>query len=177
MQELVKKAIISFRDILIPINYEKGDLLIRENSSSKNIFLVEKGLLRSFYFVKGKDVTAYFANDYNIIGAIDSIIKDKNSIYNIEALENSFVYLLKYQEMENYLDHNPKLERLVRQISQFLYYDLVQRMESMTFLTAKERYDNLISKYPSILNKASLGHIASYLGITQETLSRVRSQR
>ncbi|WP_439483649.1 hypothetical protein [Cyclobacterium plantarum] len=79
--------------------------------------------------------------------------------------------------MECFLEENQEHERLVRKVSQLLFLDLVERLEGMMFLSAKERYDHLLTRYPSIAQQISLGHIASYLGITQETLSRIREQK
>ena len=150
-------------------------MLHRAADISYNLYLVQSGILRSYYYVDGKDVTAHFALEYGIIGAADSIIKNKPSRYFIESLENSRVYILDYRGMESFLDQHPHLERLARKFSQSLYIDLVERLEGMTFLSAKEKYNHLLTRYPGITQRAGLGHIASYLGITQETLSRVRA--
>ncbi|NQZ75195.1 MAG: Crp/Fnr family transcriptional regulator [Ekhidna sp.] len=143
--------------------------------TGNKIFLVKEGVLRSYYLADGKDITAHFAMEFGLIGAVDSIIKGKKSRYFIEALENSKVYCLNNSELETYLDNHPKLERIARQISQALYMDLVERLEGLSFLTAKEKYKHLLNRYPNIDQRVNLGHIASYLGISQETLSRVRS--
>lgn len=175
MEELVKEVIHEFEEILTPVSYKQGELLHRQHELGKLIYIVKRGVLRSYYYIDGKDITAHFAMDYSIIGPIDSLVKGKRSLYNIEALEPSEVYLLDYSEMEAFLDHNLHLERLARKISQYLYIELVERLEHMTFLSAKERYDRLLHQHPQIIHRVNLGHIASYLGITQETLSRVRS--
>ncbi len=176
MKHLIEEALEVFKPVLQRRIYKKGAIIQGEEESSNMIFLVRNGILRSYYFVDGKDVTAHFAMEYGIIGAVDSILKGQRSLYSIQALEESEVYQLRSDDMEAILDGNPHLERLARQISQWLYLDLVERVERMTFLTAKERYDHLLSRYPEITQRVSLGHIASFLGITQETLSRVRSQ-
>lgn len=174
MEELIKQIIIAFEEILTTARYERGEVIHQFNTTCNKIFIVKSGILRSYYFQNGNDITAHFAMEYNIIGAVDSILKQKKSLYTIEALEDSEVLLMDYHEMEWFLNKNPEFERLARQVSQFLYLDLVERLEGMMFLTAKERYDHLITRYPTITQQVSLGHIASYLGITQETLSRVR---
>ncbi len=176
MEDLFQQVITCFSPILRLHRFDKGELLHKENTMGQDLFLVQSGALRSFYYVDGKDVTAHFALEKGIVGAADSIIRGKRSRYNIETLEPSEVYVLDYTEMESFLDQHPQLERLARQFSQLLYMDLVERLEGMTFLTAKERYDHLIERYPTITQRVNLGHIASFLGITQETLSRVRSQ-
>ena len=177
MEELIKQIIIVFDEVLTAVHYDRGEIVHQSDTTCNKIFIVKSGLLRSYYYKDDKDITAHFAMDYSIVGAVDSIIKHGKSLYNIEALEDSEVLLMDYKEMESFLDLNPKHERLARQVSQLLYLDLVERFEGMMFLTAKERYDHLLGRYPAIIQQVNLGHIASYLGITQETLSRIRSLR
>lgn len=176
-QQLFQEVRTQFSPILETRHFEKDKLLHEENKICYNIFLVESGALRSFYHADGRDVTAHFALEYGIVGAADSIIRGTSSRYNIETLEVSKVHVLDYTEMEAFLDERPQLERLARKFSQLLYIDLVERLEGMTFLSAKERYDHLIARYPTITQRVNLRHIASYMGITQETLSRVRGKR
>ena len=176
MKELFQEVLIEFSPILQSDFYKRGKLLHQENSVSFNLYLVQSGVLRSFYYVDGRDVTAHFALEYGVVGAADSIIRGKKSRYSIEVLEDCEVSIINYQELETFLDDNPSLERLARRFTQFTYMDLVERLEGMTFLSAKERYDHLIARYPNITQRVSLGHIASFLGITPETLSRVRGQ-
>jgi len=176
MEGLFQEILTHFSPILKLNHFEKGQLLHQANKVSVELYLVHSGALRSFYYVEGKDVTSHFALDYGVVGPADSIIKRKRSRYNIEALENSSVFVLNYDDMESFLDENPMLERLARQFTQLLYMDLVERIEGMTFLSARERYLHLMARSPDITQRVSLGHIASYLGITQETLSRVRAK-
>lgn len=177
MEELIKQIILVFDEILTSVHYQRGELVHQSDTRCNKIFIVKSGILRSYYFQNANDITAHFAMRYGIIGAVDSILKKKKSLYNIEALSESDVLLLDYNEMECYLEENPEHERLARKVSQLLYLDLVERFEGMMFLSAKERYDHLITRFPSITQQISLGHIASYLGITQETLSRIRKQK
>ena len=177
LENLINTAIQEFQSITTLQKVKRGQILNKEEETNLNLYLVKEGLLRSFYFIDGKDITVHFALEYSIIGAVDSITTRKKSIYNIEALEDSIVYKMNYLELENYLDQYPRLERIARQISQHLYFDLVQRVNDLTFLSAKEKYNKLLLKHPAIIQRVNLGHIASFLGITIETLSRVRAQR
>jgi CRP-like cAMP-binding protein len=174
-QELFNQVILHFSTILSGNRVRKGELLQQENTLSYRLYFVKKGALRSFYLVDGRDVTAHFAFENGIVGAADSIIRGKKSRYAIEALEDSELYVMDYRKMEQLLASNPALERWARLVSQHLYIELVERLEGMIFLPASERYHQLISRYPNLDQKVNLGHIASYLGISQETLSRVRS--
>ncbi len=176
MKELFQRALADLAPILQSDSYEKGALLHQENTVSFNVYFVQSGALRSFYYVDGRDVTAHFALEYGVVGAADSIIRRKKSRYNIEVLEDCQVSVLDYQELELFLNQNPGLERLARKLTQMIYMDLVERLEGMTFLSAKDRYEHLTTRYPDITQRVSLGHIASFLGITPETLSRIRGQ-
>lgn len=177
MIDLFEEILEQFAPISRPASYEKGALLHQVNTTCYNLFLVKTGALRSFYYLEGRDISAHFALEYGIVGAADSIIRGTKSRYAIEAMEPSAVVVLDYRALESYLDQNPQLERLARQFTQYLYIDIVERLEDRTFCTARERYDKLLKRHPDITQRVSLGHIASYLGITQETLSRVRAQR
>ncbi|MBL4649976.1 MAG: hypothetical protein JKY03_09605 [Aureispira sp.] len=75
------------------------------------------------------------------------------------------------------LDQNPTYEKFVRLFLEQIYIDLAERVEDLLFYNAKDRYDNLMLKNPSLFQRVNLGHIASYIGVTQETLSRIRAQK
>lgn len=177
MNELIQAAHSAFAPILSRRSAAKGTLLVRPGDRSTRLFLVTSGLLRSFHLVKAKEVNAHFALEGGVIGAVDSILYARETRYGIEALEDTDCFVLDHVEMEAFLDAHPEHERIVRRITQHLYADLVERFEGMLFLSAKDRYEHLLARYPGISQRVSLGHIASYLGMTQETLSRVRGER
>lgn len=177
MEALTKQLISVFGSILSPVSYKKGAVVQEGNSLGDSLFIVQSGLLRSYYFQNGTDITAHFAVPFGIVGAVDSILKQQRSIYWIEALQCSEVLQLNYGQMEAFLEDNPEYERVARQVLQMLYLDLVERFEGLMFLNAQERYMHFCRRYPDLIQNASLGHIASYLGMTQETLSRVRRSK
>lgn len=140
------------------------------------MYFVKFGVVRAFYHRDGKDVTAHIAIDQGAITAIDSFIQRKPSRYNIESLEDSTLIVLNYRELTQFLLENPQHERTARVFLEKIYIDLAERIESLLFHTAQERYEKLVKQNPSIVQRVNLGHIASYLGISQETLSRVRAR-
>jgi len=166
----------NFDEIITEHTFTKGEILQRDNSFKHNIFIVHSGLLRSFYFHDGKEVTALFALENGLIGPGDSILKNKKSKYNIEALETSTVLILNYKELDNFIKGDAIKERLIRHIVQLIYIESVERLENLIFYSAKERYDHLIAHFPDLNQRVNQGHIASFLGITQETLSRIRGK-
>jgi CRP-like cAMP-binding protein len=165
-----------FQNILVPLSYPKNHLLHVENKVCRHSYIIEKGAARIYHFKEGKDITSHFAFEGEAITAIDSLLQRKRSKYNIELLEDSTLYSVSYEAMENLYQKSIIHERYGRLFLQQVYVELVERMEDIQFHTAQERYDNLLIKQPHILQRVALKHIASYLGITQETLSRVRAK-
>ena len=166
----------SFDEIMEYTEFSAGTIVHQAGFVCNKLFFVEKGALRAFYYFKGNDVTAHFATEKGSITAPDSFIKGTASKYYIEALTNSKVYMVRKSSLEQYLIANPQLERLARKYTEEIYMEMLDRVESMVFLTAVERYQKLLKSHPKIDQKVNLGHISSYLGITQETLSRVRNR-
>lgn len=153
-----------------------GTKLQEAGSICNELIFVEKGALRAYYYFKGKDITAHFATERGSITAPDSFVKGIASKYNIEALTDSSIFILHKSLFNRYLELHPKLEKLVRKYTEEVYLELLERVEAIVFLTAQERYAQFLDKHPGLDQIVNLGHISSYLGITQETLSRVRGK-
>jgi CRP-like cAMP-binding protein len=175
MYQVFEKVLNDFSSIMESKHYKKGELIHENNSICDYLFLVRSGILRSYYYKDGKDITAHFAIDRGITGAIDSFIQRKKSRYNIHALEDSEVWRINYYVLEEFLQNNPQHERTARIFTQEIYLELAERVESIIFHDAQERYNKFMEKHPSIIQRVNLGYIASFLGIAQETLSRVRA--
>lgn len=161
--------IVSFKAV------KKGEIIHHPATICNSLFLVQSGLLRVYYLKDGKDITAHFALENETITAIDSYIQRKQSKYTIEALEDSTVLVLNKKDIDALVLRKPKHEKVLTIFLEQIYIDLVDRIESLLFYSSEERYHNLIEKQPELLLRANLGHIASYIGISQETLSRVRA--
>jgi CRP-like cAMP-binding protein len=156
----------------------KKRLLHDEGQICQRIYFVEKGLVRAFYYKDdGKDITDWFAPENSFITAVDSFFQQKPSRYFLELLEDSVLYSLTYTELESLYNTDPQLERLGRLILLEVFEKSVNRTIALQFQTAQERYQSFAQTYPTLLQRAPLGHIASFLGITQETLSRVRARK
>ncbi len=162
----------SFTEVKLP----KGTQILSQGRTCKKLYYIEKGLGRSYYYnEKGKDVTVWFFSDNNIMVSVESFFQQKPSLYHMELLEDSKLYYITYQDLQRLFDKYHSIERFGRLLAIQLLTDVVDKLNAIQFQTAKERYQFLIKKYPDIAYRAPLGHIASYLGITQETLSRIRA--
>jgi len=163
-----------FNELMQPLFFLKGHILHAEYKVCKHSYFIKEGAARAYHFKDGKDITSHFAFEGEAITAIDSLNGAKSK-YNIELLEDSTLFSISYEDMENLYQKSILHERLGRLFLQQVYIDLVERIEDLQFHTAQERYEVLMKKHPKILQRVALKHISSYLGITQETLSRIRA--
>jgi CRP-like cAMP-binding protein len=168
--------ISDFQKIMKKESFSKNSILHKEGTICNHVFLIEKGIARAFYHKDGKDITAHFAIESGTITAIDSFIQRKRSRYNIELLEDSEVISISHQAMHQLLEEKPHYEKYIRLFLEQIYIDLAERIEDLLFHTAKERYNKLMKNTPNLIQRIHLKHIASFIGITQETLSRIRKQ-
>ncbi|MFY0690233.1 MAG: Crp/Fnr family transcriptional regulator [Cyclobacteriaceae bacterium] len=169
-QELLER----FQKSIETEHINKGETVLKEGETSNKLYFIEQGLMRSFYMRDYKEVTCWFAFEGEHITGIDSFFQRTPSKYGIEAIEDSLVNSISYDVMNEFLDQFHSFERIVRLVLTGAYFDLVDRVEMLQFLTTHERYEKIAELKPSLLHRAPLGQIASYLGMTQETLSRIR---
>ena len=167
-------AQIAINSITIHTKVPKNTLLLRNGDICKHFHFLGSGLARVFYYKDGKDITAWFAGANAIASAIDSLFTGKPSMYNIELLEESDIFSLHYAMLEPIFQAYPAVERVGRLLVTENYLLLDERMKMFAFCTAEERYDLLTTQFPNVMQRVKLGHIASYLGISQEHLSRIR---
>ena len=142
----------------------------------KTIYFINKGVARIYYYKDGIDVTDSFALENNIIARVESLFTGKPSRKGIQVLEDSEIVAIDANKLFKLYDNLPLVERLFRKVFEASHVDTVNRIEGIQFHTAEERYKALLQDTPDIIQRVPLKYIASYLGITQVSLSRIRSQ-
>lgn len=152
----------------------KNQILQEIGQRCRTIYFVKEGLARIFYLKDGIEVTEYFAFENNLIIRAESLFTGKPSKKAIQALENTVFISIPSDALFQLFDQMPEIERLFRKIIEQAYVATVNRMEAIQFQTAEERYALLLEEKPDLINRIPLKHIASYLGITQVSLSRIR---
>ena len=155
--------------------YQKGELLSKQSQYNNTVFFVEEGLLRMFYYENGKDITTNFYSEGKITANIDTLFKNQPTRNNIETLEKSIITTCNFNKLEELCSVSLTAANFSRYILGNLMIEMSRRISSLQFMTAKEKYIQLLEENPNIILRAPLGMIASYLGISQETLSRIRS--
>lgn len=154
----------------------KGHVLVRQNTICDCVYFVEKGLTRTYYIKKGKDVTDWICAENSFACSILSFITRKPDRRIIELLEPSVLWSLHHDDLERLYTKYHDIENLGRHLVGFGLIQVQQRFDDLHFSTASERYRNLLKTNPGYINRVPLGILASYLGMTQETLSRMRSK-
>ncbi len=154
-------------------DYKKKTQLLIEGYSVNDLFYVEKGLVRVYYLKDGKEITDWFGTGDTYLTSILGFYQNKKSTQYIETIEDSVIYTIKKSEIERFCKNNPEIEREYRQIITNHLIRLQQRITALQFYSASERYQLLLRKNPYVVKRASRTDIASYLGISLETLSRV----
>ncbi|MBQ4386205.1 MAG: Crp/Fnr family transcriptional regulator [Prevotella sp.] len=161
--------------ILIPRKVQKGELLLKEGEVCKSIYWIAKGLLRQFYFKNGKELTEYMATENTIVMSIESLFREAPSHQQIQALEPTIIFELPKFALEREAVRNVNIQMLYRKILEESLIISQVHADMLRFESAQERYAKLVKRSPQLVLRAPLVYIASYLQMTPETLSRVRT--
>lgn len=167
----ILKSHISRREVA------KGELILEHGEICKHLYYVESGFTRIFYYKNGKEITEWFAGERDMLFSITSFLKQQPSNLIIEATEDTRLIQFSREVYSSLSKTNIEASNLMMKMFAFSLMLSQERMDSIQFETAEKRYDKLISSQPKIFLKATLQHIASYLGITPETLSRIRNKK
>jgi CRP-like cAMP-binding protein len=154
---------------------QKGRDLQPVGHTCRTIYYINQGLARIYYFKDDIDVTECFAFENQIIARVESLFSGKPSRKGIQMLEASEVVAINATQLFQLYDTFPDIERLFRKIFEAGYVETVNRIESLQFHSAEERYRDLLQTSPDILKRVPLKLVASYLGITPVSLSRIRA--
>lgn len=158
-----------------PVTLGKGQLVFRANKLEQSIYFMAKGIARVYYFYGATDVTLCFATEGEALVSLASYIQQKPGYENIELLETSTLFRLKTTDLHQLYTADIHVANWGRKLAEQELIKTEERLISKQFKSARERYKELIQLRPDLLHRVQLGHIASYLGISQVTLSRIRA--
>jgi len=161
----------------VPKKVRKKQFLLHEGEVCRNIGFVNSGCLREYTIDnKGSEHIIQFAIEDWWISDPNSFLSGLPSTYNIDALEDSEVLLLEKSAREKLLDSCPKMERFFRILIEANFVTTQRRITDSLSTSAEERYLKFIKTYPKLIEQVSQNQIASYLGITPQSLSRIRKE-
>lgn len=154
----------------------KNEYLLTEGNICRHLYFLQQGALRGFYNLDGKEITHWFGFENDFVISFHSFITQEAAVENIQLLEGSILWSISKNTLSGLYNQYHEIERLVRIAYEKYYIRLEERFVNAQFKSATERYESLLIQAPHIIERIPLGHIASYLGISQETLSRIRSK-
>ncbi|MBQ7470979.1 MAG: Crp/Fnr family transcriptional regulator [Prevotella sp.] len=161
--------------ILVPMKFAKGEMILKEGEICENIYFIDYGLIRQFYFKNGKEVTEHLGEDHSIFMCIESLFKEEPSYLQVEALEPTLVYAMPKRDLEVVALHNVNIQMMYRKILEESLIISQIHADLVRFESAQSRYEKMCKLNPKVILRAPLVYIANYLQMTPETLSRVRS--
>lgn len=165
-----------FANIIQCKKYHKGDIIWGEGEVCNSLLYIEQGLLRQYYVRHGKNVTEHLSYEGNgVVWCIESYFHRTPTHLSMEALEPSVVWEIPRDLMEDISDTNCDISYLYRRFFEDSLILSQVKADMLRFESAKERYSRLMQLFPEIIKRAPLTYIASYLQMSLETLSRVRS--
>ncbi len=172
---LSEKAIKTISEISKSVFVKKNKDLQPIGHTCKTIYFIVKGSARIYYYKDDIDVTECFTFENHIIARVESLFSGRPSRKAIQIMEDTELIAISAIPLFKLYDTFPDIERLFRKIFESAYVETVNRVESLQFHTAEERYLALLNETPDVLQRVPLKYIASYLGITQVSLSRIRA--
>ncbi len=172
---LSENTIQALREKLTVCRFPKRYRLIEANKYCKSAYFIEKGMTRSFWLVNGEEITTSFSSEGGIVFSMDELYYDSVSEEFVEALEDIVAYRIALTDLQELFRTNIELANWGRIIHQNEYRRLHRSHKERLTLAAKERYEEFRRQFPEVCQRVQLGYIASYLGITLSTLSRLRA--
>ena len=152
-------------------------MLLEEGKIADKLYFIRKGCLRLFFYNEGKDITFQFFFEGDFVASFDSLYKGTPSLFSLESIEPSEVMFIKKENFYNEIENNSSLRKVYEEkiIERFSFYQhlFLSRIKN----TPQQRYEELLKEYPNIIQRVPQHYIASYLGITPVSLSRIRNRR
>ena len=152
----------------------RRQILVEDLSRSEYLHFIESGVLRAYFSHKGKTITDWFGQENMIIGPVQRRFAQRDTRHVVEALEQTRVYSVRFYHLQDLYQQFHDVERLGRMIAIQSLMHLQRKLDYMQLMSAAERYRQFRVDYPQLSNNLPLGMIASFLGMNQVTLSRIR---
>ena len=151
-------------------------ILIRAGKFDRHVYFIERGITRSYILHEGKEITTWFSLEGDAVCGSWDLYRNKSGFEYVETLEPTVVYSISIESLNNLYIRNIDIANWMRVLQQENFLWLQDMHINRLILPVKERYIELLQRFPSLFQRINLGYIASYLGTTLPTLSKIRSE-
>lgn len=159
------------------VSFDKGEMIIDADRVCTKSYYLLSGLARTYFIKDGREICEYFSTENEWANSPRSWRIGKTDIYFVDAIEDIIALKINVDDMRFLFDNYPELNKYGRLGMVTILDQLIERITSFRFTTAKEKYDHFKQTYPKVYHRIPLGMAASYMGISQETLSRLRAKK
>ncbi|TDO20864.1 Crp/Fnr family transcriptional regulator [Pedobacter duraquae] len=173
--DLPEESRILLQACIVEVNFPKGHVLIEAGKIESSVFFIKKGIVRAFSEVESNSVTFWFGTEGDTILSIENYVANRRSYESIELLDDSQLYQIRTDKLQELYHVDIHLANWGRKLVEYELIKTEKRLITMQVKSAADRYTELMEKSPDLLRRAKLIHLASYLGITQVSLSRIRA--
>lgn len=174
---LTKEAGAAFFACLEPLSFPKKSIIVEPENSAPILYFITAGAIREYIINdKGNDISVWFGFENDVAVCLASFISGRPSFTGLQALEDVETFGIHRDSLYKIYDDYPEIERLSRLLTERYFVATEAYRRGFHHLSAAQRYDELISNSPEIIQRIPLTHIASYLGVSLETLSRIRAK-
>lgn len=160
-----------------PLIIKRNTKLLSQDETCNKLYFISEGCIRTYYLTKqGNEKTRFIAFDGMIVSSLSSFISQQQSFEFLETLENSELLYISRVDFYELAKKHPEWEKFYLRLLEFAYIYQNKKIEELVTLSAGERYASLVKEHPGYIKRLSNKILASYLDITQETLSRLKSR-
>lgn len=164
------------KNLISEVEFPKDSIIIKAGKVEKTIYFIKKGIVRAFVPQENQDLTFWFGKEGAVVLPMKSYVDNNQNYENIQLLEDCILYQLKIDDLRQLFESDINIANWGRKLAEKELVKTEELFISRQFKTASQRYEELLTKQTEIIQRVQLGYIASYLGITQVSLSRIRSE-
>lgn len=166
----------TFQSLFVAKNFQKGDILVGEGKVADKLFLIEKGYCRSYFIDKGEDITDFFFFEDSFATDFASFYGKKPSLLNLVCQEDVAASVVKKKELEELYRQNVKFSEIGRMTAEYAFVLIEERMRLLHTESLEVKYKWMVDNFPFVFQRVPQYHIASFLGVKPQSLSRIRAK-
>lgn len=167
----------TLKNCVAEVRYSKGHILLKADKVETSIYFIKKGIVRAYANTGDNETTFWFGKEGDTVISMKSYVAGQKGYEDVELLEDGELYKLKTKNLQELFQKDIHIANWGRKFAEQELVKTEERLISLQFRTATERYKELLQDHPHLIQRVQLGYIASYLGITQVSLSRIRAER